>query len=141
MWRGWTAAATAEDYQRHYESEVSGHLRSVNGFRGARYAHLAPPIDRDHGRSGALPRAPGTIVGVQLGEAVTVAQDRPVVATITDRRRNATVRAMHAERRITRGSVSASPPVRPCAYASVLCARPDGLASLIAECSGACMYD
>ena len=36
------------------------------------------------------------IVGVQLGEAVTVAQDRPVIATISDRRRNATVRAMHA---------------------------------------------
>ena len=36
MWRGWAPPATAEDYQRHYESEVSGHLRSVNGFRGAR---------------------------------------------------------------------------------------------------------
>jgi heme-degrading monooxygenase HmoA len=36
MWRGWAPAATAEDYQRHYEFEVSGHLRSVNGFRGAR---------------------------------------------------------------------------------------------------------
>ncbi|MGH3185516.1 MAG: hypothetical protein ACRDOE_26920, partial [Streptosporangiaceae bacterium] len=34
----------------------------------------------------------------QLGEAVTVAQDRPVIATISDRRRNAAVRAMHAER-------------------------------------------
>ena len=30
------AAATADDYQRHYESEVSEHLRAVNGFRGAR---------------------------------------------------------------------------------------------------------
>jgi heme-degrading monooxygenase HmoA len=36
MWRGWAPPATADDYQRHYESEVSEHLRSVNGFRGAR---------------------------------------------------------------------------------------------------------
>jgi heme-degrading monooxygenase HmoA len=36
MWRGWAPSATADDYQRHYESEVSGHLRSVSGFRGAR---------------------------------------------------------------------------------------------------------
>ena len=36
MWRGWAPSATADDYQRHYESEVSGHLRSVDGFRGAR---------------------------------------------------------------------------------------------------------
>lgn len=36
VWRGWAPQATAEDYQRHYESEVSGHLRSVDGFRGAR---------------------------------------------------------------------------------------------------------
>lgn len=35
-WRGWAPPATADDYQRHYEFEVSGHLRSVNGFRGAR---------------------------------------------------------------------------------------------------------
>jgi heme-degrading monooxygenase HmoA len=34
MWRGWAPQATADDYQRHYESEVSGHLRSVDGFRG-----------------------------------------------------------------------------------------------------------
>jgi heme-degrading monooxygenase HmoA len=36
MWRGWAPLATADDYQRHYESEVSNHLRSVDGFRGAR---------------------------------------------------------------------------------------------------------
>jgi heme-degrading monooxygenase HmoA len=28
--------ATVGDYQRHYETEVSGHLRAVSGFRGAR---------------------------------------------------------------------------------------------------------
>jgi len=36
MWRGWAPRATADDYQRHYESEVTDHLRSVDGFRGAR---------------------------------------------------------------------------------------------------------
>jgi heme-degrading monooxygenase HmoA len=36
IWRGWAPLATAEDYQRHYESDVSEHLRTVSGFRGAR---------------------------------------------------------------------------------------------------------
>jgi len=36
IWRGWAPQATADDYQRHYESEVSEHLRAVNGFHGAR---------------------------------------------------------------------------------------------------------
>lgn len=36
IWRGWAPLATADDYQRHYESEVSSHLRTVGGFRGAR---------------------------------------------------------------------------------------------------------
>jgi heme-degrading monooxygenase HmoA len=36
VWRGWAPAATADDYQRHYESEVAGHLRQVAGFQGAR---------------------------------------------------------------------------------------------------------
>ncbi|MBV9844787.1 MAG: antibiotic biosynthesis monooxygenase [Kutzneria sp.] len=35
-WRGWTSTATADDYQRHYETEVAEHLRQVPGFRGAR---------------------------------------------------------------------------------------------------------
>jgi heme-degrading monooxygenase HmoA len=36
MWRGWASAEKADDYQRHYESEVADHLRAVPGFRGAR---------------------------------------------------------------------------------------------------------
>ena len=36
IWRGWAPLATADDYQRHYETEVSGHLRGVSGFRGGR---------------------------------------------------------------------------------------------------------
>ena len=30
------ALATADDYQRHYLSEVSGHLQAVSGLRRAR---------------------------------------------------------------------------------------------------------
>ena len=36
IWRGWATTATADAYQRHYESEVPGHLRKIPGFRGAR---------------------------------------------------------------------------------------------------------
>lgn len=35
IWRGWAPAERAGDYQRHYETEVSGHLRAVRGFSGA----------------------------------------------------------------------------------------------------------
>jgi heme-degrading monooxygenase HmoA len=36
MWRGWTRAADADRYERHYRSEVMDTLRQVPGFRGAR---------------------------------------------------------------------------------------------------------
>jgi hypothetical protein len=36
IWRGWAPLATAHDYQRHYETEVSENLRLVSGFGGAR---------------------------------------------------------------------------------------------------------
>jgi heme-degrading monooxygenase HmoA len=36
IWRGWASQATAGDYQRHYETEVSRHLQDVKGFCGAR---------------------------------------------------------------------------------------------------------
>jgi heme-degrading monooxygenase HmoA len=35
IWRGWAPRDRATDYQSHYETEVSGHLRAVSGFRGA----------------------------------------------------------------------------------------------------------
>ncbi|WP_372664029.1 antibiotic biosynthesis monooxygenase family protein [Amycolatopsis kentuckyensis] len=35
-WRGWAPATKADDYQRHYETDVAEHLRDVPGFRGAR---------------------------------------------------------------------------------------------------------
>jgi len=41
IWQGWASAATADDYQRHYESEVAGHLQQVAGFRGARLLRRA----------------------------------------------------------------------------------------------------
>ena len=34
--RGRAPRATAGDYQRHYETEVSEHLSAVSGFRAAR---------------------------------------------------------------------------------------------------------
>jgi hypothetical protein len=36
IWRGWAPPATADDYQRHYETEVREHLAAVSGFGGAR---------------------------------------------------------------------------------------------------------
>ncbi len=41
IWRGWAPAASAGDYERHYETEVSEHLRLVSGFRGARLLRSA----------------------------------------------------------------------------------------------------
>ncbi|MEV6924465.1 antibiotic biosynthesis monooxygenase [Dactylosporangium sp. NPDC051485] len=41
VWRGWAPAATADDYQRHYETEVAEHLGRVPGFRGARLLRCA----------------------------------------------------------------------------------------------------
>jgi len=35
IWRGWAPSGQADDYQRHYETEVSEHLIAVSGFRGA----------------------------------------------------------------------------------------------------------
>ena len=35
IWHGWAPQERADGYQRHFETEVSGHLRAVNGFRGA----------------------------------------------------------------------------------------------------------
>jgi heme-degrading monooxygenase HmoA len=35
IWRGWAPQARADDYQRHYETEVREHLRTISGFRGA----------------------------------------------------------------------------------------------------------
>jgi antibiotic biosynthesis monooxygenase (ABM) superfamily enzyme len=36
-WRGWAPAATADDYQRHYATDVAKHLRDLPDFRGARW--------------------------------------------------------------------------------------------------------
>jgi heme-degrading monooxygenase HmoA len=36
MWRGWAPADRAQEYERHYRSEVLAVLRGVAGFQGAR---------------------------------------------------------------------------------------------------------
>jgi len=41
VWRGWAPADRADEYQRHYEDEVSVHLTGVHGFRGARLLRRA----------------------------------------------------------------------------------------------------
>ena len=35
IWRGRAPRARAGDYQRHYETQVTGSLRTISGFRGA----------------------------------------------------------------------------------------------------------
>ena len=35
IWHGWAPRERADDYQRHYESEVAHRLVAVSGFRGA----------------------------------------------------------------------------------------------------------
>ncbi|WP_433329491.1 antibiotic biosynthesis monooxygenase family protein [Spirillospora sp. CA-294931] len=35
-WRGWTTPTKADDYQHHYKTEVTDHLRQIPGFQGAR---------------------------------------------------------------------------------------------------------
>lgn len=36
IWHGWAPPATADDYQRHYQTDVAEHLHEVDGFLGAR---------------------------------------------------------------------------------------------------------
>lgn len=36
LWRGWAEPGKADEYQRHFEDEVSVHLTGVHGFRGGR---------------------------------------------------------------------------------------------------------
>ena len=36
LWRGWAPADRAQEYVRHYRSEVLPALRGVSGFEGAR---------------------------------------------------------------------------------------------------------
>ena len=35
IWRGWAEPGRADEYQRHYETEVIESLRTIDGFRGA----------------------------------------------------------------------------------------------------------
>ena len=36
MWHGWAPVETADEYRKHYETDIAGHLNEVAGFRGAR---------------------------------------------------------------------------------------------------------
>jgi heme-degrading monooxygenase HmoA len=35
VWHGWASPATADAYQKHFQTEVLRHLDRVDGFRGA----------------------------------------------------------------------------------------------------------
>jgi heme-degrading monooxygenase HmoA len=39
-WHGWAPKDTADDYERHYRTDVADHLRRVPGFRGARLLRM-----------------------------------------------------------------------------------------------------
>jgi heme-degrading monooxygenase HmoA len=41
IWHGWALQATADGYQRHFETQVSAHLQGVDGFLGARLLRRA----------------------------------------------------------------------------------------------------
>ena len=96
------------------------------------------------GACGARRDRDRTRIPEQIHKIVTKSGRQPTRGYLTHQRSGPLPRRVgnwRASRPLTRGRATASPPAWPCAYASVLCARPDGLAGLIAECSGACMYD
>lgn len=41
IWHGWAPQATADGYQRHFETQVSLHRQAVDGFLGARLPRRA----------------------------------------------------------------------------------------------------
>jgi heme-degrading monooxygenase HmoA len=41
IWRGWAAPEQADDYQRHYETEIIANLRTIDGFRSAQLLRRA----------------------------------------------------------------------------------------------------
>jgi hypothetical protein len=41
IWRGWAAPDEADEYQRHYETEIIANLRAIDGFRGAQLLRRA----------------------------------------------------------------------------------------------------
>jgi heme-degrading monooxygenase HmoA len=41
IWRGWSEPEQADEYQRHYETEIIESLRTIDGFRGAQLLRRA----------------------------------------------------------------------------------------------------
>ena len=78
IWRGWAPQERADNYQRHYETEVSEHLRAVTGTGVAQARHMTRI------RRGAL-ASPGNPVlarQVRLG-VVRAAVLRSAIAVLT----------------------------------------------------------
>ena len=87
MWRGWAPVERADDYRRHYESEVADHLRGVRGFLGARL------LRRDEGPEAMFTSitfftgmdAVRGFAGDRYEEAVLAAQARRVLSRWDER--------------------------------------------------------
>jgi len=75
IWRGWAAASSADDYQRHYETAVTDHLRKVSGFVEAR---LLRHVD------GEAVMFTSVVIFRDLAAVHTFAGDRPDLAVVED---------------------------------------------------------
>ena len=83
VWRGWAAQSSADDYQRHYESAVAEHLRTVPGFVDARLLRRA---DGDEVMFTSI------VTFEDIGAVHIFAGDRPEVAVVEEAARRALLR-------------------------------------------------
>lgn len=85
-WRGWATRSTADAYQRHYETEVTGHLRQIPGFRGARL------LRRDTGGPGGEVEFTSVTCFDTMDAVRAFAGDTPDRAVVEDAARRALTR-------------------------------------------------
>ena len=83
VWRGWASSRTADDYQRHYETDVAAHLHAVPGFVSARL--LRRP-------DGDLVEFTSTTIFTDLDAIRAFAGADPEAAVLQDAARRALVR-------------------------------------------------
>jgi methylmalonyl-CoA/ethylmalonyl-CoA epimerase len=83
VWRGWAPRATAQEYRRHYATDVAAHLRDVPGFVSARLTA------RD---DGDLVEFTSTTTFTDLDAIRAFAGEDPGAAVLEDAARRALVR-------------------------------------------------
>ena len=83
VWRGWATPEAADDYRRHYETDVAARLRDVPGFVSARLTR------RD---DGGLVEFTSTTTFTDLAAVRAFAGDDPGAAVLADAARRALVR-------------------------------------------------